>query len=76
MGTNQVYQLLWANQGVDNKDRYKLIKETPMYFFFKKIPNASFVFRVHKKTKNVKGIKEGKNGYQFDMPRIDIINKF
>jgi len=64
----QIYQLLFANQSIDSKVRYDLVKETKMYVFLREITKEpQYTFRVHKKTLSVKGIKEGKNGYQFDV---------
>lgn len=41
-----------------------------MYLFLQEIkPEPTFIFRVHKNTLNVKGIKEGDKGYQFDVPQ-------
>ena len=63
------YQLLFANQSADSKIRYESVRETKMYLFLKEITEEPrFIFRVHKKTLSVKGIKEGKNGYCFDVP--------
>lgn len=64
-----VYQLLFANQSVDSKVRYELVRETKMYVFLREITKepSPYIFRVNKKTLSVKGIKEGKNGYQFDV---------
>ena len=68
MAKKAVYQLLFANQSADSKVRYELVRETKMYVFFKRNhKNPQYIFRVHKKTLSVKGIKEGKNGYQFDV---------
>lgn len=64
-----VYKLLFANQSVDSKTRYELIRETKVYVFLREITKEPvYILRVHKKTLNVKGIKEGKNGYKFDIP--------
>ncbi len=40
-----------------------------MFFLEEITKEPSFIFRVHKKTLNVKGIKEGENGYRFDVPQ-------
>jgi len=64
----QVYQLLFANQSADSKVRYELVREAAMYAFLREITKEpQYTFRVHKKTLSVKGIKEGKNGYKFDV---------
>ena len=66
----KIYKLLFANQSIDTTVIYKLVRETAMYVFLEQITKEpSFIFRVHKKTLNVKGIKEGENGYKFDVPR-------
>ena len=66
-----IYQLLFANQSVDSKVRYELVRETKMYVFLREITKepyqTPYIFRVHKKTLSVKGIKEGKNVYKFDV---------
>lgn len=64
-----VYQLLFANQSIYSKVRYELVRETKMYVFLREIAKepSPYIFRVHKKTLSVKGIKEGKNGYKFDV---------
>lgn len=71
-----VYQLLFANQSADSKVRYELVRETKMYVFLREITKEpQYIFRVHKKTLSVKGIKEGKNGYQFDVAAARILKK-
>ena len=63
-----IYKLLFANQSIDTKKRYELIKETKTYVFLREITKEpTFIFRVHKKTLKVKGIKVGE--YSFDVPR-------
>ena len=63
-----VYQLLFANQAIDSKVRYELIRETKMYVFLRPITkDPEYIFRVHKNSLSVKGIKQGKNGYKFDV---------
>lgn len=71
-----VYKLLFANQSVDSKTRYELIRETKVYVFLREITKEPVhILRVHKKTLNVKGIKEGKNGYKFDIPCVITLEK-
>ncbi len=31
-----IYKLLFANQSIDTKKRYKLVRETAMYVFFRR----------------------------------------
>ena len=63
------YQLLFKGQSIDDKTRYEVVRETKDYLFLKEIrKEPSFIFRVHVRTLNVKGIKEGKNGYRWDAP--------
>lgn len=72
----QVYQLLFANQSVDSKVRYELVRETARYVFLREITkDPRFIFRVNKKNLSVKGIKEGENGYQFDVPNAISLKK-
>jgi hypothetical protein len=74
--SKDIYQLLFANQSIDSKERYELVRETKMYVFLKKITKEPiFIFRVHKKTLNVKGIKYGENGYYFDVPKARFLIK-
>ncbi len=69
METEKTYQLLFENQSVDFKVRYRVIRETKMYLFLEqKTKLPIHIFRVHKKTLNVKGFKYGENGYSFDVP--------
>lgn len=64
----QTYKLLFANQSVDTKTRYQLVRETKMYVFLEKIEKEPhYIFRVHKTTLSVKGIKAGKGGYRFNV---------
>jgi hypothetical protein len=67
----KTYKLLFANQSVDTKKRYTLVRETKTYVFLEEIAEekSSFTLRVHKNTLSVKGIYKGKTGYQFDVPR-------
>lgn len=66
---NSVYKLLFKNQSIDTTIRYESVKETKMYVFLREITNEpQYIFRVNKKTLNIKGIKEGKDGYRFDVP--------
>lgn len=74
METEKFYQLLFANQSIDSKVKYKLIRETKMYVFLIDTRGSTFIFRVHKKTLNVKGIKYGENGYSFDVPSAVSLN--
>lgn len=63
-----VYQLLFANQAIDSNVRYELVRETKKHVFLRQIiEEPAYIFRVHKTTLSVKGIKQGKNGYQFDV---------
>lgn len=75
----KIYRLLFANQSIDTAKKYSLVRETAMYVFLQEITKEpQFIFRVHKSTLNVKGIKEGKGGYQFDVPQaksLDLIEK-
>lgn len=74
--TKQVYQLLFANQSADSKVKYELVKETATHVFLREITKEpQYIFRVHKKTLGVKGIKEGKNGYQFDVAKAKKLTK-
>jgi len=65
------YKLVFANQSEDSSATYNLIKETENYVFLENPKNKSIghTFRVNKKTLTVKGIKEGKEGYMFDVPK-------
>ena len=69
------YRLLFANQSEDSKGNdYDLVKETTMYVFLQK-PNEPHIYRVNKKTLSVKGIKNGKGGYQWDAPKARSLKK-
>ncbi len=69
METEKTYQLLFANQSIDSDIKYHVVRETKMYLFLEKITTLPvYIFRVHKKTLNVKGFKYGENGYSFDVP--------
>lgn len=69
MKTEKTYQLLFKNQSVDSKVKYHVIRETKMYLFLEPITKLPIhIFRVHKKTLNVKGFKYGENSYTFDVP--------
>ena len=61
------YKIIFANESIDTKKRYSLFRETKMYWFFKEW-GCDFIFRIHKNTLNMKGIKEGANGYRWDIP--------
>jgi len=75
METIQEYKMIISNQ-TDYEQKYKLIKETSMYVFLQQITKEpTFIYRVHKKTLNVKGIKQGKDGYKFDVPRASKLIK-
>jgi hypothetical protein len=51
-----MYKLLFANQSIDTKKRYNLVRETKMYLFLvENCVHSNYVFRVHKKTLNVTG---------------------
>lgn len=64
------YRLLFANMSISTKKRYELVRETKSYVFLREITKEPvFIFRVHRKTLNVKGIKPGDDGYRFDVPR-------
>ena len=64
------YKLLFANMSVGTKKRYELVRETKSYLFLRELTKEPvFIFRVHRKTLNVKGIKPGENGYRFDVAR-------
>jgi hypothetical protein len=65
----KIYKLLFANQDIDSAERYELVRETKMYVFLRPITREpQFIFRVHKVTLSVKGIKEGACGYKWDVP--------
>ncbi len=69
METEKTYQLLFRNQSVDSITKYRVVRETKMYLFLEEVTKEPiFIFRVHKKTLNVKGFKYGENGYSFDVP--------
>ena len=69
METEKIYQLLFANQSIDSKISYRVVRETKMYLFLEQITKQPiYIFRVHKKTLNVKGFKVGENSYRFDVP--------
>lgn len=69
-----IYHLSIANQTYSAE--YELLRETKMYVFLRQITkNPPHIFRVHKKTLSVKGIKEGKLGYKFDAPKARILIK-
>jgi hypothetical protein len=69
------YRLIFGNQSIGNDVKYTLIRETVMYVFLKKEHNPIHIFRVHKKSLNVKGIKQGKNGYKWNLPKAIILEK-
>lgn len=70
------YKLIFANQSIDTTKTYSCIRETKMYVWLKEnTKEPTFVFRVHKKTTKVKGIKEGLNGYKFEVPTAIILIK-
>ncbi len=72
-----MYKLIFENQSTDIKARFTLERDTKMYLFLRQVGNPCHIFRVHKKTLNVKGIKEGKDGYRFDIPTaiwLDYVN--
>lgn len=61
--------MLFANQSIDYSKRYIVVRETSMYLFLQEVTkDPNFIFRIHKNTWNVKGIKEGKDGYRWDVP--------
>jgi hypothetical protein len=63
------YQLLFANQSDDQKGTiYSLIRETKTLVFLHQ-PNSPHMYRVHKASLRVKGIKTGANGYKWDAPK-------
>ena len=68
------YCLLFSNQTENKSNYYFLVRETKMYVFLQKT-NEPHIYRVHKKTLSVKGIKEGKEGYQWDAPKASILKK-
>ncbi len=69
------YKLLFANQSEDNKGSYyDLVRETKLYLFLQQ-PNMPHVYRVDKRSLAVKGIKEGKGGYQWDAPKARSLKK-
>ena len=75
MNQNTQYQLLFRNQSIYSKNSiYNLVRETKMYVFLRQ-ENGFHTFRVHKTSLNVKGIKEGKNRYTFDVARAIILKK-
>jgi hypothetical protein len=60
------YYLIFSNQSKDKSTIYDVIKETEKYLFLTKNGHD---FRVNKKTLSVKGIKKGKDGYTWDLPK-------
>ena len=69
MKTEKTYQLLFKNQSVDSIIKYRVVRETKMYFFLEEVTKLPiYIFRVHKNTLNVKGFKYGENGYSFEVP--------
>lgn len=70
------YQLLFANQSSDSAVKYEKVRETLMYIFLKEVTKEpTFLFRVNKRTLNVKGIREGKDGYMFEVPSAISLKK-
>ena len=75
MKTEKTYQLLFKNQSVDSIIKYRVVRETKMYFFLEEVTKLPIhIFRVHKKTLNVKGFKYGENGYSFEVPSAVSLN--
>jgi hypothetical protein len=70
----QKYHLVFANRGMDKNSVYDCTKETKRYVFLKQ-PNAEYTFRVSKNTLNIKGIKDGENGFTFDVPTAICLKK-
>lgn len=71
-----IYQLLFANQSTCSNVEYELLRETKMYVFLRQITKEPpHIFRVHKKTLSVKGIKEGKFGYRFNVANAKSLKK-
>lgn len=63
----QKYHLVFANQAISDNSIYDCVRETKRYVFLKQ-PNSEYTFRVSKNTLNIKGIKEGENGFTYDVP--------
>jgi hypothetical protein len=65
----ETYKLLFENQSIDTKIVYNVVRETKCYLFLEVLTKTPcHIFRVHKKTLIVKGIKNGVNGYKWDVP--------
>lgn len=69
------YNLVFQNQSEEQGRKCKVVRETAMYLFLVEEKNPLFIERVHKKTLNVKMIKEGKDGYRFDSPKAMFLKK-
>lgn len=70
------YNLLFKGQSIDTKTRYEVVRQTKVHLFLRQITKEPvFIFRVHIRTLNVKGIKEGKDGYRWDVPRAIVLQK-
>jgi YHS domain-containing protein len=62
-------KLIFANQSVDTKTKYNIVRETKCYYFLEEDTKEFFhTFRVHKNTLNVKGYHKEKQ-YSFDVPK-------
>jgi hypothetical protein len=66
------YYLIFKNQSKDTSTIYDVVKETDKYVF---LTNGIHDFRVDKKTLSVKGIKNGKDGYSWDLPKAIALEK-
>lgn len=68
------YHLVFANQAKGKHTIYECIKETKRYLFLTQ-PDGIYTLRVSKSTYNVKGIKNGADGYRFDIPTAIFLEK-
>lgn len=76
METNVRYKLFFKGMSIDSKNNvYELTRETKVYLFLKQLGTDNFIFRVNKKSLNVKGIKQGDNGYFFSVPKAIKLDK-
>ena len=58
---NNLYKIVYSNQSFDTSSTFELIRESKMYYFFKRVSgfNDDWVYRVHKNTYNTKIITSG-----------------
>jgi hypothetical protein len=67
-GEFKKYKLVFSNQSEASADIYNVEKENDNYVFLSK-NRMPHILKVNKKSLMVKGIKDGKDGYQWDVPR-------